>query len=60
MNVDFKFITILISLALTNANFYAMIRSLETNNNAQEKRLDKIEAKIFSEKLQNKKGTFTV
>lgn len=50
-----QFITILISLALTNANFYAMIKSLETKDSAQEKRLDKLESKIFSVTLNNER-----
>lgn len=50
-----QFITILISLALTNANFYAMIKSLETKDSAQEKRLDRLETRIFSVTLNNER-----
>lgn len=55
-----QFITILISLALTNANFYAMIKTLETKDSAQEKRIDKLENKIFGVRfIQIRKGKYS-
>lgn len=42
-----QFATLLVSLVLTNVNFYASIEVLKANDNALEKRIDKVERKLF-------------